>query len=107
MLGNHGTLLTSNEILLATYSGASQSLESAGFSTGMVTGINGTVYPLQNVEFNILYLEPGVINLSYEGPFWGLTAGICSLSPFTIVAFSLGFSQSGCPPGPTGLRKSE
>ena len=102
MLGNHGTLLTSNEILLATYSGASQSLESAGFSTGMVTGINGTVYPLQNVEFNILYLEPGVINLSYEGPFWGLTAGICSLSPFTIVAFSLGFSQSGCPPGPTG-----
>ena len=101
MLGNHGTLLTSNEILLATYSSANQ-LESAGFSTGMVTGINGTVYPLQDVEFNVLYLDPGVINLSYEGPFWGLTGGVCSLSPFTVVAFSLGFSQSGCPPGPTG-----
>ena len=105
MPGNHGTLLTSNEILLATYSTSSnagiQSFETSGFATGMVTGINGTVYPLQDVEFNILYLEPGVINLSYEGPFWGLTGSVCANSPFTIVAFTLGFTQSVCPPSPT------
>jgi hypothetical protein len=99
-VGNHGTLLTSNEIILSTYSVGS-SLEDVGFSTGMVTGINGTLYPLQNIEYNVLLLDPGVINLSYEGPFWGLTSGICSNSPFTIVAFSSGFTQSLCLPGPT------
>jgi hypothetical protein len=102
MTGNHGTLLTSNEIILATFSGSTQSLETEGFSTGMITGINGTIYPLQNVEYNILYLQPDVINLSYEGPFWGLTSSICQSSPFTIVAFSNGFTQSLCPPGGTG-----
>lgn len=105
MPGNHGTLLTSNEILLGTYStstqAGNQSFETSGFATGMVTGINGTAYPLQDVEFNILYLEPGTINLSYEGPFWGLTGAVCTSSPFTIVAFTLGFTQSVCPPSPT------
>ena len=94
--GNHGTLLTSNEILLGTYSSGTQSLEGAGFATGMITGINGTFYPLQNVEYNILYLEPQIINLSYEGPFWGLTSGVCLNSPFTIVAFNNGFQKSIC-----------
>lgn len=99
MTGNHGALLTSNEIILATYS--SISLETAGFSTGMITGINGTVYPLQDVEYNILYLSPGTINLSYEGPFWGLTNAICTSSPFSIVSFDIGFSQSSCPDSTT------
>jgi hypothetical protein len=84
--GNIGTLLTSNEIILGTPSG--QSLESAGFSTGMVVGINGTDYPLQNVQYNILFLDPGIINLSYEGPFWGLP----SLSgPFNQFQFNNSF----------------
>ncbi len=104
MKGNHGTLLTSNEILLGTFSSgtsSNQSFESGGFATGMVTGINGTVYPLQDVEYNVLFLDPGVINLSYEGPFWGLTGSVCSSSPFTIVAFTIGFTQSSCDVGIT------
>jgi hypothetical protein len=93
--GNHGALITSNEIILATQSA---SLEAEGFSTGQVIGINGTFYPLQNIEFNSLYLDPDVINLSYEGPFWGLTDSICNSSAFTTVAFTIGFGQTGCPP---------
>ena len=103
MLGNHGTLLTSNEIILATWSG--NGFEDVGFSTGMITGINSTIYPLQDVEFNVLYLSPGLINLSYEGPFWGLSNSICDTSPFKIVSFNLGFTQSGCNglTGPGGM----
>ena len=50
MLGNHGTLLTSNEIILATWSG--NGFEDVGFSTGMITGINSTIYPC------LLYTSP-------------------------------------------------
>jgi len=94
--GNFGALITSNEILLGTASG--ESLEDLGFSTGQVIGINKTYYPLQNIEFNSLYLNPDVINLSYEGPFWGLTDSLCNSSAFTTVAFTIGFGQTGCPP---------
>jgi len=97
--GNHGALITSNEILLGTASATQsqyQSLENAGFATGMVVGINGTVYPLQNVEYNSLYLEPEVINLSYEGPFWGSTSSLCNVSPFLTIAFNGGFGATAC-----------
>ena len=94
--GNFGALITSNEITLATASGLS--LEDSGFATGQVIGINKTYYPLQNIEFNSLYLNPDIINLSYEGPFWGLTDSLCNSSAFTTVAFTIGFGQTGCPP---------
>jgi hypothetical protein len=94
--GNHGALITSNEILLGTASG--ESLEDMGFATGQVIGINKTFYTLQNIEYNSLYLNPDVINLSYEGPFWGLTDSLCNQSAFTTVAFTIGFGQTGCPP---------
>ena len=94
--GNHGPLITSNEIILGTSSG--QSLEEVGFATGQVIGINKTYYTLQNIEYNSLYLNPDVINLSYEGPFWGLTDSLCNSSAFTTVAFTIGFGQTGCPP---------
>jgi hypothetical protein len=93
--GNLGALITSNEIILAT---SSASLEEVGFATGQVIGINKTYYTLQNIEYNSLYLNPDVINLSYEGPFWGLTDSLCNSSAFTTVAFTIGFSQSVCPP---------
>jgi len=93
--GNLGALITSNEIILATQSA---SLEEVGFATGQVIGINKTYYPLQNIEYNSLYLNPDVINLSYEGPFWGLTDSLCNSSAFTTVAFTIGFGQTGCPP---------
>ena len=95
--GNHGALITSNEIILGTSSG-DNSFEQEGFSTGQVIGINQTIYPLQNVEYNSLFLDPEVINLSYEGPFWGLTDSLCNSSAFTTVAFTLGFGQTGCGP---------
>ena len=94
--GNLGALITSNEILLGTASG--ESLEEVGFATGQVIGINKTFYPLQNIEYNSLYLNPDTINLSYEGPFWGLTDSLCSSAPFTTVAFTIGWGQTGCPP---------
>jgi hypothetical protein len=93
--GNLGALVTSNEIILAT---ASASFEEEGFATGQVIGINKTFYPLQNIQYNSLYLNPDVINLSYEGPFWGLTDSLCTSAPFTTVAFNLGFEQLGCSP---------
>ncbi len=94
--GNHGALITSNEIILGTASG--QSLEEVGFATGQVVGINKTYYTLQNIEYNSLYLNPDIINLSYEGPFWGMTDSLCNSSAFTTVAFTIGFGQTGCPP---------
>ncbi|HPZ24136.1 MAG TPA: hypothetical protein PLC25_04790, partial [Bacilli bacterium] len=94
--GNHGALITSNEIILGTASG--QSLEEVGFATGQIIGINKTYYTLQNIEYNSLYLNPDIINLSYEGPFWGLTDSLCNSSAFTTVAFTIGFGQTGCPP---------
>jgi hypothetical protein len=93
--GNQGTIITSNEIKLNTDNG--DSLEEVGFATGMITGINETIYPLQNQEYNILYLQPETINLSYEGPFWGMTDSLCEQSPFVTVAFSIGYGATGCP----------
>lgn len=93
--GNLGSLITSNEIILGTYSSDS-SFEDVGFSTGMITGINGTPFNLQNVEYNIIFLDPNVMNLTYEGPFWGMTSSICDGSPYTVVSFDIGFSQSIC-----------
>ena len=95
--GNFGTLITSNEIILGTSSG-DNSFEEEGFATGQVVGVNKTIYPLQNVEYSSIYLNPDTINLSYEGPFWGLTDSICNSSAFTTVAYNIGFGQTGCPP---------
>ena len=94
MNGNLGALLTSNQIILGTWSGSG--FEDVGFSTGMITGINNTLYPFQDVEYNILYLSSDSLGLSYQGPFWGETSSLCLTSPFRVVAFNLGFTQSDC-----------
>jgi len=100
--GNHGSLLTSNSVILGTQSGTQSGtfsclhFEDSGFSTGMVMGVNNTVYTLQNVDYSIIFLDPYIMNLSYEGPFWGLTQACYGNSPFAIVGFSNGFQQSGC-----------
>ncbi len=93
--GNEGVLIASNEVLLP--SGAA-SLEEAGFATGMVFSINNTVYPFDNQEYNIQYLDPDRLNLSYQGPFWGLTDSLCNSSAFVTIAFNTGFGQTGCSP---------
>jgi hypothetical protein len=90
-----------NEVILPE--GSSQSFEESGFATGMVFSINNTFYPWVNQEFNIQFLDPQILNLSYQGPFWGLTDSLCNNSPFITLAFDLGFGQTACiiPIGPT------
>jgi hypothetical protein len=62
----------------------------------MVFSINNTYYPFVNQEFNIQYLDPKVLNLSYQGPFWDVNRNICNVSPFVTIAFNLGFGQTAC-----------
>lgn len=99
--GNLGPVVASNEITLPQSS--QLSFESSGFATGMIVSINNTIWPYDNIEYNIQLVDPGVMNLSYQGPFWGLTSGICDSSAFITLAFDLGFGQTACPPiiGPT------
>lgn len=97
--GNHGLLLASNELLLPKSILNEQEnigFEKYGFSTGMLVSINNTMWPLVNREYVIQYLDPTVINLSYEGPFWGLTNSICNSSAFVTLAFDNGFTHSIC-----------
>ena len=94
MKGNDGVLIASNEVILSAT--ASESFEEIGFATGMVFSINNTNYPYVNQEFSIEYLDPKVLNLSYQGPFWDVNNFICNLSPFVTIAFSLGFGQTAC-----------
>lgn len=95
LFGNHGSLITSNEIIEGN---SSFSFETSGFSTGQVIGINQTFYPLQNIEFNCLFLDPQIMNLSYEGPFWGLTTSECTTSAMSTISFNVGFGQTACTP---------
>ena len=94
--GNHGSLITSNQIQLPDSS--VDSFKEVGFATGMVVGINNTDFVWNNQEYNVQYLNDNNINLSYEGPFLGLTDSGCNRSPFTTLAFNGGFGQTGCPP---------
>jgi hypothetical protein len=99
--GNVGSLISSNEIALPTTSTAS--FEQIGFATGMIVSINNTNFPYNNQEYNIEFLDPQVMNLSYQGPFWGLTSSICNSSAYVTLAFDLGFGATACYiPGVTG-----
>jgi hypothetical protein len=95
LVGNLGMLVASNEVLLPKSSTASFIDE--GFATGMITSINNTFWTWNNQEYNITFLDDDILNLSYQGPFWGLTDSICNSSAYTTIAFNLGFGQTGCP----------
>ena len=102
--GNFGVLISSNEVNLSTTSTGTYSFEDAGFATGMAFSINNTFHSYNNQEYNIQHLDPSVMNLSYQGPFWGTNNELCNSSPFITLAFEVGFGQTGCGPivGPTG-----
>jgi hypothetical protein len=102
--GNHGTLITSNEVRLTTAATGTYSFEDAGFATGMAFSINNAFHTWNNTEFNIQFLDPGVMNLSYQGPFWSTVGAPCDSSAFITLAFEVGFGQTGCGIiiGPTG-----
>lgn len=68
--GNLGMIVTANQI---TTTSATASFEEIGFATGMITSLMNSDYPLNNQDYNILYLDPDKMTLSYQGPFWGNT----------------------------------
>jgi hypothetical protein len=93
--GSVGSLISGNQIVLSATS--SQNFETYGFATGMITSINNSNYPYNNQEYNIIYLEPNQIGLSYQGPFWDTAGKECNVSAFTTLAFSpLAYTQSIC-----------
>ena len=96
MLGKFGALMTSNAIVLPD--GGTPSFEDNPFATGQIVTINNTSYPYNNQEYNILYLGPYHLVLSYEGPFWGTTDPRCDVSPYVTIAFNTGFGATGCVP---------
>lgn len=102
--GNLGVLISSNEVRISENASATYSFESAGFATGMAFSINNTFHTWNNQEYNIQYLNPGLMNLSYQGPFWATVGEPCNSSPFITIAFEVGFGQTACGPvpGPTG-----
>lgn len=102
LLGNEGVLVASNEVVLSASS--SVSFEESGFATGMAFTVNNTAYPYVNQDYTIQFLDPKVLNISYQGPFWELDQKACSLSGFMTLAFDSGFGQQDCivPVAPTG-----
>ena len=102
--GNNGVVITSNEVRIPESVSGTYSFENAGFATGMVFSINNTFHTWNNTEFNIQFLDPGILNLSYQGPFWSEQQPICNSSAFITLAFEIGFGQTECDPiiGPTG-----
>jgi hypothetical protein len=94
--GSLGSLIASNEVILPA--GSSASFEDSGFATGMVFTINNTLYPFNNQEYNIQYLDGLTLNLSYQGPFWGLTDSLCNSSPYVTLSFNSGFGATACIP---------
>ena len=102
MIGNPGVLVASNEVKLP--SSSEFNFEQTGFSTGMALSINNTAYPWVNQDYTIQFLDPQILNLSYQGPFWGLTQNPCDASGFMTLAFDAGFGQTDCtiPISPTG-----
>lgn len=85
--GNEGVIIASNEVL---QSNVDVNLEDEGFATGMLTTVNNSIYPINNQEYNILYLDPDKITLSYQGPFWGNTMSY-GLNGFLSFAFDSGY----------------
>ena len=109
--GNFGALITSNAAVLPIGASPSNFYDANGneegivsFATGMITGINNSVYPFNNQEYNLIEVKENRIVFSYQGPFWGGTSSL-TRSPFTHLAFDAGFTSS-LVPGPVGVTVS-
>lgn len=99
--GNLGSLIAGNQIIISATS--SQDFEVSGFSTGMITSVNNTIYPFDNQEYNIIHVDPKVLGLSYQGPFWGTNGSECTVSGMGAFGFSsLSYAISACPTASSG-----
>lgn len=94
--GGVGTIITSNSIGLTP--GPTQSFTEAGFSTGMIVSIINTIFPFNNQEYNIIYLNNNILNLSYQGPFWG-SDSVCDGTSSVVFEYPDGSTFSICEPG--------
>lgn len=66
--GNTGIIISGNEI-----KNSNVDLESVGFSTAMITNFKNSKFLLNNQQYNIVYVDPNTLGLSYQGPFWNNT----------------------------------
>lgn len=66
--GTPGAILSGNEIV--TISGDFQQL---GFATGMIAHVGNSFITANNKEYNMVFVDPRRIGLSYQGAFWGST----------------------------------
>jgi len=66
--GNEGLILSSNQI---RQKNKDINFEEECFSTGQIISINNSDNVLNNQEYNIIFLDPTRIILSYQGPFFG------------------------------------
>lgn len=64
---NIGTILSSNSIINTN---SSKNLQDYGFATAMIISISNSNKILNDQNYNILFLDPDRILLSYQGPFW-------------------------------------
>jgi hypothetical protein len=75
-LGNEGTIISSNSIINTN---PGTDLQDLGFATAMITAVSGSDYPLNDKNYNILFLDPDKMVLSYQGPFWSDNTSVINL----------------------------
>lgn len=66
--GNNGIILSGNEVRINV-----ANFEDIGFATAMIMSLKGSKFPLNNHEYNIIFVDPNVLGLSYQGAFWNNT----------------------------------
>lgn len=67
-LGNCSVVVSGNEIR-NNYT----DMQSLGFATGMITSLSYSKFPLNNQEYNLIFVDPNVLGISYQGAFWDET----------------------------------
>jgi YVTN family beta-propeller protein len=63
--GKQGIILSGNEVRINTID-----LQDVGFATGMITTLTGSKFPMNNQEYNLIFVDPNILGLSYQGAFW-------------------------------------
>jgi hypothetical protein len=89
--GNEGIIISSNEINLRNGS----DFQDEGFATGMIMSIIGSNFPLNNQEYNLLFVDPVSLGLSYQGAFWDDTDTTSSILMRSGFDWSLYNEESG------------